>query len=37
MATRQTGPVLKQLAWFVGGIALVFAVIHYAPILSHSS
>lgn len=35
MAQRDTKPILKQLAWFVGGIALIFAFIHYAPIISH--
>jgi beta-lactamase regulating signal transducer with metallopeptidase domain len=34
---RDTGAVLKQLVWVIGGIALVFALIHFAPIISHGS
>jgi hypothetical protein len=37
MAKRDTGLVLKQLAWVVGGIGLIFALIHFAPIISHGS
>ncbi len=32
---RDTSALLKQLAWAIGAIALVFAAIHFAPIISH--
>ncbi len=32
---RDTGAILKQLVWIVGGIACLFALIHFAPIISH--
>jgi hypothetical protein len=32
---RDTGAIVKQLVWIVGGIGLVFAFIHFAPIISH--
>jgi len=34
-AKRDTGALLKQVAWAVGAIAMVFTVIHFAPIISH--
>jgi hypothetical protein len=32
---RDTGAILKQVAWAVVAIALVFTAIHFAPIISH--
>lgn len=32
---RDTGAIVKQLGWVVGAIALLFAFIHFAPIISH--
>jgi hypothetical protein len=32
---RDTGAILKQVAWAVAAIALVFTAIHFAPIISH--
>jgi hypothetical protein len=26
---------VKSLAWFLGAVGLIFALIHYAPIISH--
>ncbi len=34
-AKRDTGALLKQVAWAIAAIALVFAAIHFAPIISH--
>jgi hypothetical protein len=34
-AKRDTGALLKQVAWAVAAIALVFTAIHFAPIISH--
>ena len=32
---RDTGALIRQLAWAAGAIGLVFALIHFAPIISH--
>lgn len=32
---RDTSAVLKQLVWVIGGIVVVFSLIHFAPIISH--
>ena len=32
---RDTGAILKQVAWAVAAIALVFTAIYFAPIISH--
>jgi hypothetical protein len=32
---RDTGALLKQVAWAVAAIVLVFTAIHFAPIISH--
>lgn len=38
MAIQNSGKdIVKSLAWFVGAIALLFALIHYAPIISHGA
>lgn len=38
MALQTSGKdVVKSLAWFIGAVALIFAVIHYAPIISHGT
>jgi len=35
MAKRDTAKLLKQLAWFVGGIGIVVSVVVLAPMISH--
>jgi hypothetical protein len=36
MATkRDTGAILKQLIWIVGGIAALIGVVYFAPVISH--
>ncbi len=32
---RDTGALLKQVGWAVAAIALLFTLIHFAPIISH--
>jgi hypothetical protein len=35
MAKRDTGAILKQLIWIVGGIALLVTLVTLAPVISH--
>lgn len=38
MALQNSGKdIIKSLAWFIGAIGLIFALIHYAPIISHGT
>ena len=32
---RSSGEIIKMVAWLVGAVALVFSLIHFAPIISH--
>jgi hypothetical protein len=32
---RSGKDVVKSLAWFLGAIGVIFAIIHFAPIISH--
>ncbi|CAN3989338.1 hypothetical protein MCBRY_000158 [Methylocystis bryophila] len=35
MAKRDTAKILKQLAWFVGGIGILVSLVVLAPMISH--
>jgi hypothetical protein len=38
MALQSSGKdIVKSLAWFIGAIALILTLIHYAPIISHGA
>lgn len=32
---RDTGAIVKQLAWIVGGIAVLITLVSFAPVISH--
>jgi hypothetical protein len=32
---RSSGEIIKMVAWLAGAVALVFSLIHFAPIISH--
>jgi hypothetical protein len=32
---RSSGEIVKMVAWLIGAVALVFGLIHFAPIISH--
>jgi hypothetical protein len=33
---RSGADLVKSLAWFLGAIGLIFALIYFAPIISHA-
>jgi hypothetical protein len=38
MALQTSGKdIVKSLAWFIGAIALILTLVHYAPIISHGT
>lgn len=38
MSLQNSGKdIVKSLAWLIGAIAVLFAIIHYAPIISHGA
>ncbi|WP_255609345.1 hypothetical protein [Methylosinus sp. Sm6] len=32
---RSGAELVKSIAWFLGAVGVIFAIIHYAPIISH--